>query len=199
MFWEHSTTDPHSLQSSFSNEDSMAHLDSIFTDPTDEDLTKINRIQDFMEDIPAREADFLSLYYFQHMNQTGIAKLFGVSQPTVCYRLQRAAKRIRFLLELPDLPLDVVTEHMLNFFPDPVDAWILIHMWETTCQSEAASRLGITQGKVRHRFMRSLDRLAVADKMQTYATVFKNVAANLNILREVQRPEGASPHTHYVA
>jgi DNA-directed RNA polymerase specialized sigma24 family protein len=147
--------DPIDIETRFSVEDGMAYMDSIFTEPSEEDLAKIDQIKDVMEQLPPREADFVDLYYFRKLKQTDIARIFGVSQPTVCYRLQRATSRVQFLLQMPKVDKTRL-EQAMSFLPDPLDAEIMVLMWETTCQSEVAKRLGVSQGLVRHRFFRTI-------------------------------------------
>jgi len=235
--------DPTEIEARFSVEDGMAYMASIFTEPTDDDLERIEVIRGIMESLPAREADFVDLYFFRRKKQTEIAFIFDCSQPTVCYRLQRATARIRFLLDLPKVEEKELLRDMRAFLKDDLDVQIMHLMWLTTCQSEAAKRLGVSQGLVRHRFMRSIKRMrsfievprryqeldalraqfdaaeAPADKMaingqmkdvrdqfnavlkwvpkeaqddpsryEIYVRLFEFIFANLNILREVQRP-----------
>jgi predicted DNA-binding protein (UPF0251 family) len=179
--------DPTEIETRFSNEDSMSTLDSIFTEPSDEDLEKISRVKEIMEELPPREADFIELYYFQKLKQTDIATIFSVSQPTVCYRLQRATSRIQFILELPDVNPEDLKQDLKSFLDDPLDVKIMILMFETTCQSEVAKRLEVSQGLVRHRFIRSIRKMEQDEKMAAYGRLFDTIASNLNILREVQR------------
>lgn len=244
MGWSgHHMIDPTEIESRFSVEDGMAFMASVFTEPTDDDLEQIETIRSIMEALPAREADFVDLYYFRRKKQTEIAFIFGCSQPTVCYRLQRATARIQFLLQIPHVEESELLRDMEAFLTDPLDVKIMMLMWSTTCQSEAAKQLGITQGKVRHRFLRTLNRMrsfveipcrledledledellhavVPSDKMEVkfqmkgvrdrikaalkwvpgplrgdperfdiYVRLFAFIYANLNILREVQRP-----------
>lgn len=180
-------TDPNELESRFSQEDGLAYMDSIFDEPSEETLALIERIKDVIESLPAREADFVDLYYFRRKKQTDIATMFGVSQPTVCYRLQRATARIQFLLQLPDLEIEEIAEAMEQYLSDPLDAQIMVLMYQTTCQSEVAKRLAVSQGLVRHRFIRSIARMHQDEQMHEYADLFEMIAKNLNILREVRR------------
>lgn len=180
--------DPTELEARFSNEDGMAFLDTLSEETSEESLLRMERVRAVLDQLPPREADFIDLYYFKQIKQTDIAAIFGVSQPTVCYRLQRAAARIHFLLSLPDV---IITEDSLmatGVFTDPVDVRILYLMQQTTCQSEVAKRLGVSQGFVRHRFIRSLAKLRQVTGMEDYVTLFDMIASHLNILREVQRP-----------
>lgn len=189
MSWSgHYTFEPSDLESRFAIEDGMAYLDSIFTEPSEESKGLIDKVLSIMESLPEREADFVDLYYFRRLKQTDIAGIFGVSQPTVCYRLQRATARIQFLLQRPSVDLEALGLAMWKLLPDRLDAQIMVLMNETTCQSEVAKRLGISQGKVRHRFLRSLAKMRGKTGYEVYVQLFEFVAANLNILREVQRP-----------
>lgn len=183
----HHMIDPMEIETRFANEDGFNSLDSIFTEPDDEALEKIERIKKILGDLPPREADFVDLYFFRHLKQTDIAAIFNVSQPTVCYRLQRATTRIQFILELPDICRDKLIEDLRKFLSDPLDVEIMTLMYDTTCQSEVAKRLGVSQGLVRHRFIRSIKRMMANARMTEYAKLFTTISENLNILREVQR------------
>ena len=185
--WSGHTLDPSEMEARFSVEDGMAYMDSIFEEPSDEDWDQINDVKQILALIPPREADFVDLYYFKKLRQTDIAEIFGVSQPTVCYRLSRAADRIRFLMYLPPMEKEEITADLAGFLSDPLDVRIMILMWETTCQSEVAKQLGVSQGLVRHRFLRSVSRMKDYEKFEKYVTLFQYVADHLNILREVQR------------
>ena len=111
----HHMIDPVEIESRFSNEDSLSAMDSIFTEPTDEDLVQIDVIREIMCDLPPREADFIELYFFKHLKQTDIAMIFNVSQPTVCYRLQRATARIQFIMAMPDIKPHELERDMRGF------------------------------------------------------------------------------------
>lgn len=192
------TLDPFVMESRFSEEDGMAFMDSVFSEPTEEDLVQIDLIRSILDQLPVREADFIELYYFKKLRQTDIATIFGVSQPTVCYRLARAADRIRFLLNLPMLEKDLLAKDLTGFLSDPLDVQIMVLLWDTTCQSEVAKRLQVSQGLVRHRFLRSLLRMRSVARFSTYVALFDHIASNLNILREVQRPSWSDRITHCI-
>lgn len=191
--WSHTDNHTYRPQSSRCHIDSLTTEDvitsfvTIFTDPDEEDLLVIDRVRKLLDHLPVIEADFIDLYFFRHVRQTDIATIFGVSQPTVCYRLQRAIQRIKYLLEVPKLDPNDLRTDLKRFFTDPMDIEILVLMYETTCQSETAKRLGVTQGFVRHRFIRSTRRMSNHPTMGFYGNVFNSVSENLNLLREVQR------------
>jgi DNA-directed RNA polymerase specialized sigma24 family protein len=191
--------DPNEIETRFCLEDGMSFMDSIFTEPTEETQVKVGRVREVLDSLPPREADFVDLYFFRQLKQTDIARIFGVSQPTVCYRLQRATARIQFLLSLPPIEVPQLEEDLAGFLSDPLDTQIMVLMWKTTCQSEVAKRLGVSQGLVRHRFIRSLRRMQDNPKLVLYVDLFNRIQRNLNILREVQRPVGEHLVTHYLA
>lgn len=154
------TIDPNDLETSLSTEDGICWLDFILDDEvSEENQAQLERIRTLLDDLPPNEADYVDLYYYRHKKQTDIAKMFNVSQPTVCYRLQRAAARIMFLLSLPPISEDDVEDTMCSFFTEEIDVRIMIQMLKTTCQSEVAKRLGVSQGLVRHRFIRAIDKM----------------------------------------
>jgi len=190
--------DPIDIETRFSNEHSLGNLDSVFTEPDEENLVLMERVEEIMETLPPREADFIDLYFFRHLKQTAIAMIFNVSQPTVCYRLQRATARIQFILQLPRIEVLILKEDLKGFLSDPLDVDIMLYMYKTTCQSEVAKRLGVSQGLVRHRFIRTIKRMSDNERMCFYADLFQNIAENLNILREVQRIPHGDQITHYV-
>jgi DNA-directed RNA polymerase specialized sigma24 family protein len=190
--------DPHDLEVRFSTEQGMAYLDSIFEETTPEAHVQIERVREIMESLPAREADFVDMYFFKKLKQTDIARIFGVSQPTVCYRLRRATTRIQFLMTLPHTTETELEAAMRGFLSDPMDIRIMVLMWETTCQSEVAKRLGVSQGLVRHRFIRTVRKMAQNENLKPYADMFSLISLNLNILREVRRPAWDERVTHVV-
>jgi len=183
----HHVLDPMEIQSRFSLEDSMASIGSIFSQPSEEAEKQLQKVREIMEFIPPREADIIDLYYFKKMNQTNIAKLFGVSQPTIHYRLQRAALRIQFLLSIPDVDRVRMREDLATVLEDVLDVDIMMLMDETTCQSEVAKKVGVTQGFVRHRFLRSIEKVREHQEMEEYVELFDAISNNPNILREVRR------------
>lgn len=178
------TSDPLDIENRFSTEDAFVFPSATMSE---DNQKKLERIKDIIDSLPPREADFVELYYFNQLKQTDIAVIFGVSQPTVCYRLQRATARIQFQLSLPQVERLQLDKDIEGFLADPLDVNIMKLMYETTCQSEVASKLNVSQGLVRHRFIRSIKRMSENSRMAVYAEIFTLISQNLNILREVQR------------
>jgi DNA-directed RNA polymerase specialized sigma24 family protein len=194
------SVDPAELATRFASQDPL--FDDIgdpveeeaITEPLISTLNYENQIKPLLNRIPEREADLIDLYYLHKKRQADIAVIFGVTQAAISYRLDRGLQRIRFLLSIPQ----VSEEEMRRDLPDvpfkPIDVDILIGMWLTTCQSEVASRLGLTQGRVRHRFfgaVKTLERKASEDsRFEPYSKIFVSIASkNFNVLREVKLPQ----------
>lgn len=151
-------------------------------------------IQPLLSRIPEREADLIQLYYIQKKRQADIAEIFGVTQAAISYRLDRGLQRIRFLLSIPTLEEDDLRRDLPLVPFKPIDVDILVGMWSTTCQSEVANRLGLTQGRVRHRFFNAVKvlekRSEEDDVFKPYHKVFSSIAnKNFNVLREVKLPQ----------
>lgn len=191
--------EPHAIESKVSDGQGLGSLATILLEPTEDMLAKIDRVKEIMGNLPAREADFVDLYYFRHIKQTKIAAIFGVSQPTVCYRLQRATERIKFILKLPYFKADQIERDMSGVLSNSLDVQIMVLMYQTTCQSSVARALGVSQGLVRHRFIRSLRKLRPLPTMMEYVDTFEQISQNLNILREIQRSPAESQVSHYVS
>lgn len=115
-------------------------------------------IEQFLHRIPARESDLIRLYYRDKMKQEQIAKIFQITQAAVSYRLHRGIKRIQFLCTIPVLEKDIFDLELGSKFNEQ-DREILWRMYETTCQSEIAKQMRLTQGRVRHRFFRALQKI----------------------------------------
>jgi DNA-directed RNA polymerase specialized sigma24 family protein len=146
-----------------------------------------------LDRIPKREADLIFLYHIQKKRQADIAAIFNVTQAAISYRLDRGLKRIKFLRSIPQVTEDDIRRDLLEIFKQ-IDVDILIGMWSTTCQSQVAENLGLTQGRVRHRFFKAVRVLKEAaelnEKFVPYEKIFSAIAnKNFNLLREVILPQ----------
>ncbi len=154
--------------------------------------------------IPKIEADIIRLHFFRGKTQTDIARIFSIKQSAVHYRIKRGLRRIRFLMERPEiveasLRVDLTQLGLDNEVPNTqvTDIDILIAMYHSTCQSVVATQLDLTQGLVRHRFLRAVARIQDEEDepFVTYGIAFGMVRENLNILHEVnpQHPFARAP------
>jgi len=183
----HVLIDPNDMERMFSQEDGFAQLPSVWEETSEDGLLQLESVREVLERVPAREADFIELYFFKRLRQTAIADLYNISQPSVVYRLQRGARRLRYLIEMPEFDREQMVRDLSEIVSDEIDVSIMLGMVDTTCQSEVARGLGVTQGFVRHRFLRTIDKLEAAEGMSTYAQVFRHVEANSNIMKNTCR------------
>lgn len=151
------------------------------------------KIAPLLDRIPVREADLINLYYIHRKRQADLAEIFGVTQAAISYRLDRGIKRIKFLLSIPHVTEEELRRDLPKVFKG-IDVDILVGMWLTTCQSEVAKQLGLTQGRVRHRFFKAVKTLQEIVQVDTtfapYEKIFSAISdKNFNILREVKLPQ----------
>lgn len=143
--------------------------------------------------IPDREADIINLYYICRKRQADIAAIFDVTQAAISYRLDRGVKRLKFLLSIPTVTEEDMREDLAEIF-EQIDINILVGMWQTTCQSEVATKLQLTQGRVRHRFFKAVEALKKfaqdSEKYRPYEQIFSSISSKkFNILRSVNLPQ----------
>lgn len=192
--------DPAELANRFAAPD--AQLDEDIPEEPDAEMAALFSSDDYevrilplLDRIPDREADLIYLYYVRKKRQADIATIFDVTQAAISYRLDRGIQRIKFLLSIPTVTEDELREDLALIF-DAIDVDILVGMWQTTCQSEVATKLQLTQGRVRHRFFKAVEVLkGAADRDQRfdpYHRIFSSISSkNFNILRAVQLPQWA--------
>lgn len=152
-----------------------------------------DRIAPLLDRIPQREADLIYLYFVERKRQADIAAIFNVTQAAISYRLDRGLKRIKFLLSIPQIQEEDIRRDLPAVFK-AIDVDILVGMWQTTCQSEVANQLKLTQGRVRHRFFKAVKVLQeISAKDPRYVPYYKVFSAisgkKFNILREVKLPQ----------
>lgn len=201
--------DPNDLANRFPAYDPRFDEDEMFLD--EEEQVSLEAMQDLLDDgndyesqiapllerIPEREADLIHLYFIQRKRQADIAIIFGVTQAAISYRLDRGIQRIKFLLSIPQVTEDELRRDLPEVFSQQIDVDILVGMWSTTCQSEVANQLHLTQGRVRHRFFKAVKTLEKAatdnEKLEPYRKIFSSIAnKNFNIMRAVSLPQWAN-------
>ena len=163
--------DPAEIASRFSNEKSIEPLPEM---DEEQKSNRLGKIKSALEFLPEKEADYIRLYYFRDKKQVDIAKIFDVTQAAVSYRIKRGKERLKFLLDMPDMDKSEVYDLLIEIFESPRNAKIFREMYETSCQTEVANRLGLGQGCVRHRFLKNLRYLGdiLIEKYQNWISKF---------------------------
>jgi len=183
------------FESMYSERDALQHNELRVNTSSFED------IEPFLCKLPPKEIDFVTLYRKYGKNQKDIAKMFNVTQGAISSRLKRANERLKFLRDMPKISDEDIDNDLKEIF-DKVEIEIIKTMKETTCQSATAviinekfgfdvvSRERMTQVKVRHRFEKCLNDLAVRKeaKYVKYYELLVFLKNNLYKLHEVKLP-----------
>lgn len=151
------------------------------------------QVQEALNILPKRERDMLELYYFFGKDQVEIGKVFNVTQGDVSYRIARSVKRIQFYLSLHKICIRRMARDLERVLPDELHVKIMVGMHRTTSQTAVAKQIGLSQGKVRYRFIRSLKLIEEAGKRlpvyRIYLENFEKISNNFNILRSLEVQE----------
>lgn len=113
-------------------------------------------LSDFVDRLPAMERDILRLHMELRKSQTEVAKILGVSQPTVNYRYKRARERLDFMDKLPTVTPEEIRLVLTKLGARGNDVEAMVLYVETNSQSEVARRMETSQGAVRHWIHRAL-------------------------------------------
>jgi predicted XRE-type DNA-binding protein len=192
------SVDPYEMANRFSFQEPMFSDECESFDDLDSSVMSMDDMEDqlalLLDKIPEREADLIQLYYIQKKRQSDIAEIFGVTQAAISYRLSRGIQRIKFLLSIPCVTEEDLRKDLPLVPLKRIDVDILVGIWKTTCQSDVATKLRITQGRVRHRFFIAVEQLrnkAEKDaKFEPYNCIFTSIAnKRFNILKEVKLPQ----------
>jgi len=111
---------------------------------------------DDIDRLPPMERDILRLHMDMRKSQTEVAKILGVSQPTVNYRYKRARERLEFMDKLPPVTASEIREVLGKLGASHQDVEAMVLYVETNSQSEVARRMETSQGAVRHWIHRAL-------------------------------------------
>lgn len=142
----------------------------------------------YRELLPLVEMDILHLIEDLKKSQSEAAKILGVSQPTVHYRLQKAKSRLRHKELLPTVTSAEVQEVMERLGCDSQDIKTMLLYLKYNSQSMVARDLGRSQGAVRHWLMRGISRLS---KDRSQDPLHRNVRTACHML--VDNPNMFSP------
>lgn len=186
--------DASELEGRFSNESKIEYLDNSFP-YTFKDL------EPYLEMLPKKEHDLIIMYYILKKEQKEIAKILRLTQGGVSHRISRAKARLRFLVRVPKFTEEELFKDLKDLFEE-LDLIILWGLYETTCQSEVAKRVNMTQSRIRHRFMKNLEVLGKVKHAEIYSRYYEAFALisdnNFNILREIKLPKWSQKNADYL-
>lgn len=152
-----------------------------------------------LRQLPAMERDILRLHQVLRKPQTEIAKILGVSQPTVNYRYKRARARLDFLEKLPTVTSAEIRQVLTTLGAREKDIEAMVLYVETNSQSEVSRRMETSQGAVRYWVLRALtDHLQKDmrddDVHKRVRTACGMLTRNPGIFNEPQKANNASKH-----
>ena len=124
------TMSPAEMARRFSEDQGLGSLDSVYDDVSEDSTALLEQVRGYVDKLPPFEADVVNMYFFARKSQQDIADFFGVSQPTVCYRLRRAIDRIQFLLQIPSGIREATLKRDLGrIIQDQMNLSILAMLW----------------------------------------------------------------------
>lgn len=150
--------------------------------------------------LPPVERDILHLHLTLRKSQTEVAKILGVSQPTVNYRYARARARLEFMDKIPKVTPQEIREVLRALGARDTDVEAMALYVETSSQSEVARRMNTSQGAVRHWILRALVShlqadLREEDTHRRVRTACQLLVGKPGILNEPNRPAGGDLRT----
>lgn len=188
------TMDSAELEGRFSNENKLQYFDSTLS-------YKFEDLEPYLELLPKKEYDLIYMYYVLKKEQKEIAKILKLTQGGVSHRISRAKARLKFLVRVPKFTEEDLFKELADLFEE-LDLTILWGLYETTCQSEVAKRVGMTQSRIRHRFMKNLEILEKVKEREVYNKYYEAFHLisdnNFNILREIRLPKWESKNLSYL-
>lgn len=149
--------------------------------------------RDDVSRLPPVERDILHLHLTLRKSQTEVAKILGVSQPTVNYRYGRARSRLDFMEKIPKVTPGEIREVLRVLGARDTDVEAMALYVETSSQSEVARRMNTSQGAVRHWILRALVSHLQADMRdddmhRRVRTACQLLVGKPGILNEPNRP-----------
>jgi predicted transcriptional regulator len=155
---------------------------------------------DHIQRLPAMERDILHLHLTLKKSQTEVAKILGVSQPTVNYRYKRARQRLEFMDKIPQVEAAEIREVLERLGARDTDVEAMVLYVETSSQSEVARRMDTSQGAVRHWILRALvnhlqNDLREDEKHRRVRTACSMLVSKPGIFNEPVKGNGDGPRT----
>lgn len=157
-------------------------------------------VNSFLQKIPREEYDYLMLYFLEDVPQRSIGNLFQVTQRAISYRLQRAIKRLQFLVQVADICEQQLSDDLTTLFRCEETTSIVCKVFRVTNLSEVQRQEGSTFFRVRSRFSDAISRLErldinqiwksnpeLAERIPRYIECLKLVRSNFGILNSSQK------------
>jgi hypothetical protein len=166
----------------YSNEDALTLKDFI----APRFNISFEELRPLIQTLPKMERDLLYLYFFVQKSQEEIAVLFGLTQGGVSYRIKRTIQRLQFILSLPPVDFQEMQTDLLKVLSEE-QVKLLCLMSKSSSQTVTGVLTGLSQGRVRYRFLKAIELLKssadVQPRFKVYVEYFTKISENFNILR----------------
>lgn len=116
----------------------------------------------FLTLLPELEAEIFWLIYFKKKNQADIARLLGLSQPTISYRYRRVLTKLSYLITIDATDLKEMIEELV--FLKEGEKSILYDLFYYTNQEMVGKKHGVRQSSVKWIFVKTKRRLETMER-----------------------------------
>ena len=185
--------DSKELESKFSTDDRLQYYET--------SKYSLDDVKPYLAMLPTKEADLILMYYVLKKDQKEIARILKLSQGGVSHRIARARERLKFLISVPKFSKAELVADLKEVLTEEMDIVIMWEIYRTTCQSQVAEMVGLTQSRIRHRLFRNIkvleEKSATDEKLKKYFDAFSQIAKNFNILHEINLPKWKSKSVGY--
>jgi predicted DNA-binding protein (UPF0251 family) len=116
------------------------------------------KTDEFLHYLPELEQEIFWLVYYRQKNQKDIAKLLGLSQPTVSYRFRRTLTKLAYIMILVGVEPEGLMDRLQWIKPN--DRAVILDLLYYTNQEMVGRKHGMRQSSVKWIFMKAKKRLA---------------------------------------
>lgn len=148
-------------------------------------MEPIANVQEILARLPARDSDYLALYYVHGKTQSEIAQIFGVTQGTVSVRLKFIIERVRFLESLPKIEARDLEENLSRAFDMKMVRLLVTLVRFDGHQRRTANNLHVTYQAVCLALRNAIRRL---ERLEPIAPALGPTLALLRRLADPARP-----------
>lgn len=140
------------------------------------------KTEEFLQYLPELEQEIFYLLYERKKHQKDVAKLLGLSQPTVSYRYRRVLMKLAYIMILMAVDPDKMLAELE--FLDDRDRNVIRDLLFYTNQEKVGQKHGMRQSSVKWIFMKAKKRLEELerndpDSYQKYYGIFILLERNL--------------------
>ena len=119
-------------------------------------------LNQFMAYLPELEREIFFMVYHRKKNQKDIAKLLGLSQPTISYRYRRVIEKLAYLMTLLAVNSRTLIDEISTLKPHEKD--ILHDLFFYTNQEMVGKKYGVRQSSVKWIFVKTKRRMTELEK-----------------------------------